>query len=472
MLLVLGVSNLKAQGTWIGESSTPFVYDFAAGTGNSGATYSAANAEKSSVSTSATPGFLPYVTSGFARVYTAAAGSTGGFGIQTIPAGMTITASNAAGGNKFSLYNIADLSSVTSTAFTMSFNSTTATAGALIYAFGNSASSTEANNIFNNSAAIASSTTTGIFNFLRWDIGSANAITLSYRGANGTSFTTINTSTFTKDGGTYSIEVYANNSTVAQVYTKSTVDYSLPSGTFNIWVNGTRISGALSLLNFPATGELAKGQPLNSAVIQASRSTSATLLPTTFGNITMKYIPESTLPVSLSAFQAKKNGQSVFLNWVTVSEQNNDYFDIMRSVNGEDFEKIGKVAGNGNSQTTKNYAFTDFNPLSGTNYYFLKQFDKDGNFQDSYKVSINLLKKSTFTVSSANGGLTVNIGTETNEKASIIIRDLGGNTIITKDVELKSGNNTFNYQLSELKEGIYIATVSSPSKISSIKFVK
>lgn len=474
ILMLFEINSINAQGTWTGESATSFVYDFGAGTGNAGTTYNAAAAAKSSVSTDGTPGFLPYPVTGSARVYTAAASSSGGFSIAGSPASVTITASNAAAGNKLSVYNVAELSSVTSTFFNVSFNNTTATTGALIYAFGNSANITEENNIFNNATSLASTQTAGVFNFLRWDMPSTgNAITFSYRTALGAGFATINSSTFSKTGSTYAIEIYANNSAAPQEYTRSSIVYTLPSATFNIWVNGARILGASSLVNFPSTGELAIGQPLNSLAIQASRSTAGPLLATTFGNITIKYITQSTLPVSLSSFFAKKNGQMAILNWETASEQSNAYFDIMRSSSeGEQFEKIGRVAGNGNSQKVINYSFTDFNPLAGTNYYLLKQFDTDGKFTDSGIASITIAEDSKFQATSIDGKLYVKLSSEVKGNGKITISDITGKRIIEEKLLLNKGNNNFNYDISGIQNGVYIATVSSGSITKSVKFFK
>ncbi|TKB99198.1 T9SS type A sorting domain-containing protein [Pedobacter cryophilus] len=470
IILLFTINNVMAQGTWTGESNLPFNYDFNAGTG-SGTTYTAGASSKSSVSSQSTPGFLSYPASGFARVYTAATGG-GGFSVGSSPASLTITASNAAAGNKFSIYNVASLSAVTSTFFNLSFNNTDATTGALIYVFGNSATSTEGDNIFNNGTSLGSSTTAGIFNFLRWDLSATNGITLSYRNTGGTAFTTINSSTFTKTGGTYAVELYANNSANSQIYTRNAVEYTLPSGTFNIWVNSARITGSASLVNFPATGELAIGQLLNSAMMQASRSTTGTLLPATIGNISMKYISQSTLPISLSSFNVKSNEMSALLSWTTASEKDNAYFDIMRATGkSADFTKIGRVSGNGTSQKLNYYSFTDFNPLAGTNYYMLKQMDVDGKSSDSDVRYVTITGNEVFSILKLDGKLNLSVSSEKEEIGKIVIMDLSGKKVLDRSLSLNVGINTFDYDSSNLKEGIYLAFVTRNGATKSMKFI-
>ncbi|MHA4811031.1 hypothetical protein ACX0G9_23185 [Flavitalea flava] len=86
----------------------------------------------------------------------------------------------------------------------------------------------------------------------------------------------------------------------------------------------------------------------------------------------------NVLPITLSSFTAMEKGEKVQLNWTTASEQNNDFFEIQRSLTGIDFSKIGKVKGSGTSNTTQNYTFIDLSPATGTNLYRLRQLDLDG----------------------------------------------------------------------------------------------
>lgn len=89
----------------------------------------------------------------------------------------------------------------------------------------------------------------------------------------------------------------------------------------------------------------------------------------------------TVLPITLIDFNVNKikNG-GVNLLWKTLSEVGNDYFEIQRSIDGDNFSFIGKVYGNGNSLSVQNYNFIDKNPSIGFNYYRLKQVDFNGDF--------------------------------------------------------------------------------------------
>jgi hypothetical protein len=85
------------------------------------------------------------------------------------------------------------------------------------------------------------------------------------------------------------------------------------------------------------------------------------------------------LPIELTRFEVRRVGADVELFWQTASELENDYFEVQRSVDGVEYEVLGRVQGNGTSNRTHNYFFGDTQPQIGINYYRLKQVDFDGN---------------------------------------------------------------------------------------------
>ncbi|GAB2529396.1 endonuclease/exonuclease/phosphatase family protein [Spirosoma aerophilum] len=94
------------------------------------------------------------------------------------------------------------------------------------------------------------------------------------------------------------------------------------------------------------------------------------------------------LPVRLSSFETKPVGERVALSWTTANETNSAYFDVERSVDAREFGAIGRVAAAGDAQSTKTYGLLDEHPLSGTNYYRLKQVDLDGQTAYSKIISV------------------------------------------------------------------------------------
>ena len=99
------------------------------------------------------------------------------------------------------------------------------------------------------------------------------------------------------------------------------------------------------------------------------------------------------VPIKLLSFTAAKQGKVVNLNWVTTSEINSSHFDVQYSKNGTQWQSIGIVAAAGNSSTQRNYSFVHTTPITGVNYYRLKQVDIDAKFENS------LIRTATFSTS-------------------------------------------------------------------------
>jgi hypothetical protein len=104
---------------------------------------------------------------------------------------------------------------------------------------------------------------------------------------------------------------------------------------------------------------------------------------------------QAPLPVQLTSFTRDIIGKKVKLFWQTATEVNNYGFEIQRLAvsnqiltnnqeqNANGWSKIGFINGHGNSNSPKNYSFTD-EPFGGKEFkYRLKQIDFDGTFEYS-----------------------------------------------------------------------------------------
>jgi len=89
----------------------------------------------------------------------------------------------------------------------------------------------------------------------------------------------------------------------------------------------------------------------------------------------------AVFPVELVRFEAEERSEQIQLNWETASEVNNSHFDILHGEDGKTFEKIGQVQGMGTTDEWTTYEFTHRLPVSGSNYYQLKQIDYNGQYE-------------------------------------------------------------------------------------------
>ena len=71
------------------------------------------------------------------------------------------------------------------------------------------------------------------------------------------------------------------------------------------------------------------------------------------------------LPIELKSFTANIVKGNVVLNWQTISEVNSYSFEVERKSVTTSWTKIGEVAASGNSNSLREYSFTDKNSISG-----------------------------------------------------------------------------------------------------------
>lgn len=113
---------------------------------------------------------------------------------------------------------------------------------------------------------------------------------------------------------------------------------------------------------------------------------------TSFSGFALTGNGPSPLPVELLEFSARKQGSaSVLCEWSTASETNNAYFDVEVSRGNEDglsFKAIGRVPGRGTTTETNHYQWVDEAPVTGINYYRLRQVDYDGTETFSSPVAV------------------------------------------------------------------------------------
>lgn len=106
-------------------------------------------------------------------------------------------------------------------------------------------------------------------------------------------------------------------------------------------------------------------------------------------NITVRFSPGIILPVEFTDFTATRFNRSMLLQWSTESEKDNDYFEIERSSNGVDWNRIALTDALGESTSRTEYQETDPDPLPGISYYRLSQYDLDGERSVLKSISVN-----------------------------------------------------------------------------------
>ncbi|MBS1659580.1 MAG: T9SS type A sorting domain-containing protein [Bacteroidetes bacterium] len=84
------------------------------------------------------------------------------------------------------------------------------------------------------------------------------------------------------------------------------------------------------------------------------------------------------LPVKLASYSARAVGGTAVVEWTTAMEDNNRYFILERSGDGQSFAAIDTIAAAGHGGGGASYRQVDERPGAGVNFYRLSQVDLDG----------------------------------------------------------------------------------------------
>ena len=173
----------------------------------------------------------------------------------------------------------------------------------------------------------------------------------------------------------------------------------------------------------------------------------------------------AVLPVSLVNFSGKATTNGNILSWRTVAEVNNSGFEVLRSKNGIEFQKIGfkrTSAVNGNSTNPLDYSFNDVTNDEDV-YYKLNQIDINGKSTGSPIIVV----KAGFTTENQLypnpiiDELNVVLNSSKIDIAIISIVDQTGKVVIAKQVKLKKGKNTIQLNSYKLSAGWYLVNIKN-----------
>lgn len=94
------------------------------------------------------------------------------------------------------------------------------------------------------------------------------------------------------------------------------------------------------------------------------------------------------LPVTWGKVKATTLDHGVDLVWNTMSEKDNEYFEVEHSTDGKYFHAVSKLSGQGTSQLNHQYRYRHTLPEPGMNYYRIRQVDYDGQSDLSPVMSV------------------------------------------------------------------------------------
>jgi hypothetical protein len=178
--------------------------------------------------------------------------------------------------------------------------------------------------------------------------------------------------------------------------------------------------------------------------------------------------------IELVKFNVYLDKNKVALQWVTINEQNFDYFIIEKSNDGKQYQILKNYEAKGNSLDATYYDLMDSNPKTGDNYYRLKMVNKDGTFKYSNIVNIYFKGNEDFFAypQLVNYQLNIVFNSEVEEEGELSIHDINGKIVANKSIICIEGPNKIQYEVGNLSLGTYFITLKNQNIIHTSKFTK
>jgi Secretion system C-terminal sorting domain len=185
-----------------------------------------------------------------------------------------------------------------------------------------------------------------------------------------------------------------------------------------------------------------------------------------------KYNSVVPLPVELTSFSAAIIDDHVSLIWQTATEVNNYGFEIERqnlefSSQKSEWSKIGFVPGHGNSNSPKEYSFTD-KPTGDSDFkYRLKQIDIDGQYEYSQQVEVKLEVPEEFSLKQNypnpfNPTTKIEFSIPSDNNVEIKMFNVQGMEVATLlNEQRQSGIHNIEFNAGNLASGIYFYKIVS-----------
>lgn len=244
---------------------------------------------------------------------------------------------------------------------------------------------------------------------------------------------------------------------------------STPAGNFNITLASrghTNTSPTAGTSVIKSTDNRASWVLDGVCVLSSNASLAARTDMTGFGVFAIGQT-SSPLPIELLSFTGTEKNDHNLLEWVTLTETNNEYFTLERSSNGIDFIPVGKVAGAGTSRVQLSYSFKDMTPPKGVNYYRLRQTDFDGTTTTSKIIALRRHTSANFQISVApnpsKGVFNLDIMTATTGVLNVRVNDASGKEVMNETVDVFGDRLKHAIDLTGFMSGLYDLQLEDPS---------
>ena len=182
----------------------------------------------------------------------------------------------------------------------------------------------------------------------------------------------------------------------------------------------------------------------------------------------LKYSPTATVvPVEMTAFAPRLDGDAVVLEWATASETNNAGFDVQMRRPGQDaFETVTFVEGAGTTAEPRSYSFRVAGLQPGTHLFRLRQVDLDGQatLTNEVEASVELAQPFALTAARPNPfaqATRFELAVQQAQDVRVAVYDvLGREVVVLHDGAFEAqSSRAFTLSAGQMAAGTYVVRV-------------
>lgn len=175
-----------------------------------------------------------------------------------------------------------------------------------------------------------------------------------------------------------------------------------------------------------------------------------------------------TLPVNFVSVSTRNDAANVAVNWKVAGEEQILRYEIERSANGTDFEKIGSTVADGSSE----YSWNDGSPLHRQAYYRIKAVEAAGVFKYSSVVRHSAVSQDQKLLIAPNpvrgSELQLRMSSAATGRYELKIIDASGRILVRQPIDYNGGNSAISIPLpAGMTSGLYMLMMTDPAKAST-----
>ncbi|MGN6165024.1 MAG: G8 domain-containing protein [Flavisolibacter sp.] len=168
------------------------------------------------------------------------------------------------------------------------------------------------------------------------------------------------------------------------------------------------------------------------------------------------------LPVKYLGFSVAQQNNDVLIQWSTSEEVNADQYEVERSFDASNWNRIAAVAAKGNSSNVNNYAYTDRSVASKVIYYRIKQTDFSGKATYTAIKSIKAATTADIKVASMQSKLVLQFPQQIQNSVTVRLISLSGQVVSEQKIAQPIGQVVLNTTV----RGNYVVSVSNGNNVN------